>query len=217
MKKTICKTLMIFAGAAFGLSAGTITFDQIAVTNNDIQSGTITTQGFDFTSSSFHTINNPAGCAGGCVDDGSQYLAVAGPSVDSPVTITTAGGQAFSLTSLDGGKLFLTPGGLTGLPNADTLDLMGAIKGGGTVSASLTLPAEGTFKLFSLSGFTDLTSVVIWGTGGGSTDASWAVDNLAATAIPEPSTLLLLTFAALVLLAGCRLRPSRSSRRFLSM
>ncbi len=200
MKKIFCKALLICASASVvlvPLRAATITFDQIPVTENDLQSGTITTQGFDFTSASFHIINDPGACAGGCVDDGSQYLAVVAPLLDSPVTVTSAGGGLFSVTGLDGAKLFLTPGGLGGAPNADTLDLLGNLAGGGTVSTSLTLGTEGSFETFSLAGFSNLTSLVISGTGGGSNDASWAVDNLVALAVPEPSGLGLMSGAAL--------------------
>ncbi len=205
----IFKAILICAGLTFALlplSAETVTFDQILVTDNDIQSGTITTQGFNFSSSSFHIVNDPAACAGGCVDDGSQYLAVVGPALDSAVTVTSAGGQPFSVTGLDGAKLFLTPGGLAGAPNADTLDLLGMASGGGTISISLTLPAEGSFSTFALSGFTNLTSLVISGTGGGSTDASWAVDNLVAGQVPEPSTFMLLGSGVLALFLVRRLR-----------
>ena len=137
----------LFSLTLMPLAASTIiTFDQIAVTDNDQESGTITTQGFNFTSPSFHINNDPTACAGGCVSDNSQYLAVAGPNEDSPVTVTSADNGAFSVTSLDAAKLWLTPGGLGGYPNADTLDLTGTLTSGGTVSLSLTLPPQSRMR-----------------------------------------------------------------------
>ncbi len=194
LRQNFCKLFAFSALLTFTLiplRADTVTFDLLPPPGNAIQSGTVATQGFNFTSDSFHIIDQPALCAGGCVDDGSQYLAVAGPSLDSPVVVTTAGGQLFSVFGFDAAKLFLTQGGLDGNPNADSLVLLGTLSGGATVTTSFVLPVEGSFSTFSLSGFTNLTSLTIAGTGGGSTDASWGVDNLAVSAVPEPSTFVL--------------------------
>lgn len=181
--------------AALPLAAGNVTFNGVPASDNPIYIDPLTTGGFVFSPTgggSFHVIGTPSLCAGGCVDNGSTYLAVAGPALDSPVLMTSVSGKPFSITSLDAAKLFLTPGGLGGLPNADTLDLLGTFAGGGTITVSLTLPAEGSFSAFPLSGFTNLSSLQISGSViGGSTDASWAVDNLVAT-VPEPSFVWLL-------------------------
>ena len=205
MKNIVRTVLVTSAGltlAVIPLRADVITFDQVPPPGNAIQSGTVTTQGFNFTSPSFHIIDQPAACAGGCVDDGSQYLAVAGSGLDSPVVVTNAAGQTFSVFALDGAKLFLTPGGLNGDPNADTLDLLGTLSSGGTVSASFTLPAEGSFDTFNLTGFTGLTSLTISGTGSGDPDASWAVDNMVVSSAPEPATLFLVFGVILPVLAA---------------
>lgn len=202
-------TLLLSAAlaiAALPMHADIVDFESVPPSGNAIQTGTLTTQGFDFSSVSFHVIDDPTGCAGGCVDNGSQYLAVAGPGVDSPVMMTATGGQSFSVTSLDAAKLFLTVGGLTDDPNADTLDVLGTLSGGGTVSQSLLLPGEGSFNTFSLNGFKNLTSLTISGTGGGSTNASWAVDNMTVSATPEPSTIALAGCAFLFLGALVRRR-----------
>ncbi len=212
--RTISLTSAGLALTIIPLQAEVITFDQIPSPNNAIQTGTITTQGFNFTSSSFHIIDQPGLCAGGCVDEGSQYLAVIGPGLDAPVVVTNAAGQAFSVSGLDAAKLFLTPGGLDGYPNANTLDLSGTLSGGRTVSAYLTLPSEGSFSTLNLSGFTGLTSLTISGTGGGEADASWALDNLivssAGSSTPEPATMFLFLCA---FFAGLVARRSRHSAK----
>ncbi len=199
--------LLLLAGilvAALPLRAEVITFDSYPVTDNDLQSGTITTQGFNFTADSFNIINVPGDCAGGCVDDGSQYLASSG----STVTVTSANGLPFSVSSLDAARLFLTPGGLASNPNADTLDLLGTLMGGGTVSASLTLPLEGSFSTFTLTNFADLSSLAISGTAGGVSGASWALDNLVGGTVPEPGSFLLAGLAlGCTLILRC-LRPT---------
>ena len=207
--RTILVTSAGLALTSGPLRADVITFDQLPPSGNAIQSGTVTTQGYNFTSPSFHVIDQPSLCAGGCVDNGSMYLAVVGPGLDSPVVVTNASAMPFSVSALDAAKLFLTPGGITGDPNADTLDLMGTLTGGATLSASLTLPAEGVFNTFNLSGFTGLTSLTISGTGGGSSDASWAVDNIVASngTVPEPATMSLILGAFFLFVTVRRLRP----------
>ncbi len=215
MKNIIRRVLLTSAGLALTLvplRAATITFDQLPPSGNAIQSGTVSTQGFNFTSPSFHIVDQPNSCAGGCVDNGSQYLAVVGPGLDSPVVVTNTAGQTFSVSTLDAARLFLTPGGLNGNPNADTLNLLGTLSSGGTVSASLSLPTEGAFNTFNLSGFTGLMSLTISGTGGGSADASWALDNLvvsSASSVPEPSTLFLTICAVIAFIAAPALRHKR--------
>lgn len=193
MKRTQWVPLIV-TGLLFALVpafADVITFDSYPVVDNDQQSGTITTQNYNFTADSFAIINIPGDCAGGCVDDGSQYLA----STGSTVTVTQASGLPFSLSSLDAARLFLTPGGIGSFPNADTLDLIGTLMNGSTVSASLTLPLEGSFQTFSITGFQDLSSLAISGTAGGVSGASWAVDNLVVGTVPEPANFLLLSLA----------------------
>lgn len=168
--------------------------------------------GFDFASEHFHIVGVPNSC---CVSNGTKYLGLDAPSLGFPVTMTKTGGGTFDVTGLDGAKLFLTVGGLAGFPNAITLDLLGNLSGGGTISTSLVLPPEGTFSPFVIGGFTSLTSLVISGSAPGTANASWGVDNIIVdeTVVPEPSTfgLMIISGAAMCALARRRRPVVRSA------
>ncbi len=187
------------------LTASTVTFDPFPFNDSRILSGTVTIEGFDFTSAHFHIVGVPNPC---CVSDGTKYLGVDGFALGFPVTMTEHGGGTFSVLGLDAAKLFLQVGGNgPGFPNAVTLDLLGNVLGGGTVNTSLLLPPEGSFSTFTVSGFSNLTSLVISGSVPGVTDdASWAVDNIAVSTVPEPGTLVLLVTGILSLAGGLRRR-----------
>lgn len=205
----LATALLLVAGSA---AADVITFDSYPVLDNDLQSGTITTQNFNFTADSFYIVNMPGDCAGGCVDDGSPYVA----STGSTITITRSANLPFSLVGLDAARLFLTPGGIGSFPNADTLDVVGTLMNGSTVSKSLTLPLEGSFGTFTLAGFQDLSSLAISGTAGGIDGASWAADNIALTAIPEPGDFLLVAPALAAMFAWVRFRRRWSAGNVMS-
>jgi hypothetical protein len=203
MKNTSWFSLLV-AAVVFAVSLDAradtiITFDSVPSVGNPIRTTPLTTDGFTFTSLHYHIIDTPSDCSGGCVSDGTNYIAVDGPTLGFPLVMTAAGGGTFSLISLDAAKLWLTIGGLPGFPNAITFDVTGSLTGGGTVSASLTLPSEGSFGNVVLPAtFTNLTSVTFSGTAPGTSDASWAADNIRVAApVLEPSILLLFTTGVL--------------------
>src|SRR5215475_5657339 len=209
--KNKCWFLLLVAAVVFAVSfdarADTIiTFDSVPSVGNPIRTTPLTTDGFTFTSLHYHIIDTPSVCLGGCVSDGTNYIAVDGPTLGFPLVMTEAGGGTFSLISLDAAKELLTIGGLPGFPDAITFDVSGSLSGGGTVSAYFTLPSEGSFGNFVLPAtFTNLTSVTFSGTAPGTSDASWGADNIrVAAAVPEPSTLLLFTTGVLGLRALLR-------------
>jgi hypothetical protein len=172
--------------------AAVITFDSVPSVGNPLLTS-LTTQGFTFTSGHFHTVDNPGGCVfGGCVTNGTHYLAIDGPALGFglPVTMALAGGGTFSLNGLDGDKLFMDDAAASagGFPNATEIDVTGSLFGGGTVFAALHLSGGAAFQTFTLPGtFTNLTSVVFQG----NADDSIAVDNIVVSS-PEPSAILLL-------------------------
>jgi hypothetical protein len=120
--------------------------------------------------------------------------------------MTSAGGGTFSLNALDGDKLWNDDASAAagGFPNATEIDVLGNLLGGGTVSATLLLNGGTAFQHFTLPGtFTNLTSVVFEG----NADHSIAIDNITAnTAVPEPTSILLLGSVTVLLVQACRRR-----------
>jgi hypothetical protein len=190
-----------------GLASGAV-IDFNSVVNgsaNADRTTPLTTQGYTFTSAHFHINDTPGACAfGGCTTlNGTQYLNLDAPQLGQPVVMTRAGGGSFNLNSLQASRLFVdgTASALLNFPNADTLELVGELSGGGTVSVSISLPALPSFNSFSLPGtFINLLSLTISGSVDGVTDnASWAVDNIDVSDVPEPSTVLFAAGGALLL------------------
>jgi hypothetical protein len=110
-------------------------------------------------------------CASDC--GGTQVITVTGPPV-------------FSITSIDIGFLF--PGGF--VPGM-SVDLLGHFSGGGSIFVSL--PVTPVWATWLLAGFTGLSSLDI--TAVDPEPLSFvdsAIDNLTMSAVPEPTTLLLL-------------------------
>jgi hypothetical protein len=191
------KLRLAFVAAALlacplAVHASIVTFDDVVNPGlNAIRTTPVTSVGFVFSSAHYHIIDSPPACSTGCVSNGTQYLAVDGPTLGFPVTMTHGGGLAFALTGLDAARLFL--GTVTGFPNATTLDVAGTFMGGGSIATSFALPGAGFGSFLFPATWVNLSSVVFSGSiPGGSTNASWAVDNINASAVPEPSTLLLM-------------------------
>jgi PEP-CTERM motif len=174
------------------------------------QAPSLTTDGFTFSSSHFHTIDSPGICTfGGCVSDGSIYLAVDGFTLGQPITMTKAGGGAFSLLGADFAQLFLDGASAAagGFPNADIMTITGS--NGATVNLSPLSLAFATFAAV----FNNVTSVTFEGFGvTGGADFSFAMDNVVVSSgLPEPSTwaMMLVGFASLGF--AWRYRASRRS------
>jgi len=189
-------------------SAALITFEDVVngPFNNDIRTSA-TSDGFGFTSTHFHVINNPTQCAfGGCVANGTQYAAEDAPTLAGPVTMTPSGGGTFSLVSFDGAELFLSDSAAAagGFANATSIHVVGNLSGGGTITADFALDglkdgAGGVadFQPFVFpAGFTNLTSAVWSGTVAAGGTASMSFDNIVTgtgpVGVPEPSILLFL-------------------------
>jgi hypothetical protein len=173
-----------------------IDFDTNTFPTSSIRTGTLSTQGFDFTSEHFHVWSSDqvqysvAGTGGYLVGDGYR--------LGRPVTMAPSQGGTFSLLSLDASRLWNNDEYADfGFINGTTIDLLGYGAGGNTYSAQFELNTPTSFTNFSLSGWNNLTSVVFSSTLPGVTDnASWAVDNILVdtnvSAVPEPTSLLLL-------------------------
>lgn len=192
---TICLTWAVSA------SATVINFDSAPGSGNPIITS-YAESGFTFTSSHMHTVDSPTICLyGGCVDDGTTYLSEEAGSLGGPITMSSTNGSAFNLLGFDGAEVFLDAAAASagGFPNANMINVVGTLMGGGTVSALLSLDglADGAggiadFQSFNLAGFTNLSSVVFSGltdTGG---TGGISLDNLNVASVPEPGSLLLL-------------------------
>ncbi len=134
------------------------------------------------------------------IDTGSAafgFCAYEGRCVGRGVVITLTGPTAFSLTSIGVGSFY------DDVPGAGTLELIGHLVGGGTVTQ--TLNADETYDVFTLTGFDGLASLDLIGR-----DVfAVGIDNLVVNPtqqVPEPGTLSLGLAAALGLLIAMRKR-----------
>ena len=177
-KITVCG-LAIGLLAGVSASAATITFDLVPSSGNPILT-TLTTDGFTVTSGHFHTVDSPGIISfGGAVNNGTIYIGEEAGSLGLPMTLVQALGGQFALTSIDGAKLFLGNAAAAsgGFPNADTLNILGNLNGGGTVSASFSL--ANAFQTFFLPGtFANLDSVVFSGSLFTGAPGGIALDNI---------------------------------------
>jgi hypothetical protein len=193
--------------------ATTITFDSVVSSGNPVKT-TVTTSGFTFTSDYFHTIDNPAiGSFGGLVSDGSIFISEEAGILGQPITMALSGGGAFSLSSLFGSKVFANSSAAAtgGFPNADVLNILGNLSGGGTVSATFSL--GGAFQQFFLpSTFTGLTSVVFSGslTAGGAGGISLDTIVANSAAVPDGGNTGLWLFLTMIGLGWLAKKASRS-------
>jgi hypothetical protein len=133
------------------------------------------------------------------VTNGTDILVASGDNVSpASVTMSLVGGGTFDIFSLlaASSNLFID----------NTIEVLGNLSGGGTVSA--TLSTTGAFASYVLVGFEDLTSVVFSsGLSGPYNAAGFALDNIQISAVPVPASLPLL-MAGLFGLAAIRRRRS---------
>jgi hypothetical protein len=98
-----------------------IDFEGVPSAGNPIRSGTLTVDGFDFTSDQFHIIDSPGICPfGGCVTP-EQYIGSLGP----PITMTKSGGGTFDFHGFDVDQTFNDSAAaiVGGFPNASFLNV----------------------------------------------------------------------------------------------
>jgi hypothetical protein len=191
-------SLVMWVGQA---QATTVTFDSVPSVGNPILTS-LTTQGFTFTSGHFHTIDSPTLASfGGDVANGTIYIAEEAGSLGLPITMADAGGQPFILSSFDGAEMFLNSAAAAagGYPNANQINVVGSLWGGGTVNTMFPLDgiADGVggaadFQTFVLpASFTNLTSVVFSGALVTGLPGGISLDNINTGVIPAPGALLL--------------------------
>lgn len=189
MKKITSLAFCLFMGSA---NAAVINFEDLAVSVGDnIIGGDRLSNSFLFNSSTDHThlINNAHDS-----NSGSTFLVVDhGASVTNSLTMSNFNNNApFSLVSFDLGEV--------GNGFATTISLVGNLVGGGTLNAAFNLDGivstggSINFETFTLSGWTNLESVVFLATAGNGPAMFWGLDNINTTSasVPEPTTAALL-------------------------
>jgi hypothetical protein len=174
----------------------------------------IHTQGFTLTST-----NPPTGFSAGFEAHGPGSIFYAGevgivafaPATSPPdniIQLTQDGGKPFNLLSIDLARNFP-------FDPAPTVTFTGVKAGGGTVTESFTVTTpSGTsaFQTFSFTGFTDLTSVSFGQPQLSDGLNQFSMIRVAPTAVPEPSTLILIATGGATFLASRAMRP-RSGKR----
>lgn len=174
--------------AVISSRATTITFNSVVSSGNPVKT-TLSTDGFTFSSGWFHTVDNPAlGSFGGLVSSGSIFITEEAGALGQPITMVANGGGAFSLSSLFGSKVFVNSSAAAagGFPNADVLNILGNLSGGGTVSATFTLGSS--FQQFFLPAtFTGLSSVIFSGSLAAGGAGGISLDTIVAnsTSVPD--------------------------------
>ena len=195
MKKLAYLTLVLAVGST---NAAVIDFEDIAVSAGsqsvagDRISGGFT---FDLSTDHSHLANNIFDG-----NSGSTFLVTDDFNGDNDLTMSAIGGSAFSLSSFELGE-FDSVGGF-----ATTIDLVGTLLGGGSLTASFTLDGisstsgSNNFETFTLSGWDNLVSVN-FNASAGAGGKYWAIDNIDTASVPEPTSIALLGLG----LAGIRL------------
>lgn len=195
---------------SFGAQAALVGFDDIPNTGNGIQSGTVTSAGYNFTGGHYHIIDSP----GAFVRNAStSYLtAEAANALGQSVTMTKVGGGTFTLNQVDVAELWLP-----GDPTNDFFEVLISANqfGGGVLSMSVTLDGIGDgaggvadFQTVVLAGWTNLTDVTFTGRNAAGAFGDYSIDNLIVdeNGVPEPSGLALLALGGLSLVAGAARR-----------
>lgn len=185
--------------SAASAHAVVVTFDSVPGTGSPIITS-LTTDGFDFTSSHFHRIDGPGGSFGGVVANNTKYILEEAGNLGGPITMQLSSGGTFNLASFDGTKAFNDDADAAagGFPNATQIVVDGVPSVGPAIQATFNLDGTSNFQPFVLpAGFTGLTSATFSGAVIGAAAGGISLDNINASIVPEPSTLVLLACAGL--------------------
>lgn len=140
-------------------------------------------QGYTFTSTHMHWVDNPDLCGfGGCVSNGTTYLM---EDNTAPV-ISMSGSTPFTLTSFDGAEVFNLPNIGTSDGTEDYIEVTGIRADGSTVSVDVVIDqlrdgvgGVADFETFTMPAtFTNLVSVTFTGRLFGGSPAGSSIDNI---------------------------------------
>lgn len=171
------------------LPAAGVTIDFTGVPGADTNAvqTNVTLSGFTFSSPHFHIIGDAGLCSfGGCVA-GTPYLAVDGPQLGQPVTLSAAGGGTFSFTSFQSSQLWNDSAQAASgeFPNAAVVAVTGTEQNRTTQTESFIVGPG--FQTYSLgSAFSSVSSVLFAGSGP-VYDSSFAIKNLTLNQQPTPT------------------------------
>ena len=206
-KLFIAGAVALFATAG---QAATIDFEAQKIDDFGYQSYDFTEDGFRVTLAptsvfGMYLINDPAKnlgmCGPGCASNGTTaYYGLN----ETSVSISHAGGDLFSLTSIDAAQTFL------GLDRPLTLTLTG-VQAGRTIETSIFVDSNSAarFSTFSFANLVNLSSLTI---SGGRDFPEFALDNvvLSTSAVPEPASWAMMISGFAVV--GGSMRRGRSSK-----
>jgi len=166
------------------VSACTITFDGVNGTGNPILTTlTVTEQGQTvvFSSGHFHAVGSPATCSfGGCVDNGTVYIQEEAGSLGQPISMAMSNGSTLTLYGFQVAQPYNDDAAAAagGFPNATTVQIVGNVATGGTVTATCPIPTTG-FGQCTLPGtFTNLTRVIFSGLTATGGTGGISIDNI---------------------------------------
>ena len=212
------KKLTLTAVAVMCLGAATAHAAPTTVDFEDVLGGTlsasVTSRGFDFAGdlSGFIFATNGSKCRPLCASNGTRTLLAAGPLFgdSSQVTLTRHLGGTFVLTGLDAGEVFSGSRPQYAAARIDYSEFLG-----GLLVASGSIVLDGIidgpgglpdFQSFSVPGAL-VDTIRFVGAGGANGNNGFSLDNLTiqdATAVPEPSGLLLVGLGLVGLAGACR-------------
>ena len=203
--KAAALSLTVCAGAALPAHAVVITFEGIAggavTPNGAIEYGSpVLLDGYTFTT--LATATNPAQfatwtAASNADASYSNFTGSASLFSNSGTasTMTSSNGGAFSVTSVSVANLYRQSSG------GNVVSFVGARAGGGSVTQTYALPAGDALHAVGLAGFDSVLSLTLFTSVFGEPNAYFQFDNIAAQAVPEPASLLMLGAGLMALLA----------------
>lgn len=192
------KSKIVFPLATLAVVTTGVNVNAMIVTADfeDIGGGSlpVTTQGIDFANAASPgpnaVFNSPAS---GAQNTTGNFLAWCGSGCSGLQVVTADfGGQAFDALSVDAANLSAAGEGLGFVPGM-TLEVVGNLFGGGTVSQSLTI-IEDTVTTFNLVGFSNVVSLDFFAPVVGDSNPDPLIDNLvidiASEPVPEPASII---------------------------